>query len=211
MSLDPAPHLNAVTRCVAGGDREGEPIHDVTLTRAYPFSRAELWAALTTPAQLAQWFLPVRGALELGDRYQLEGNAGGDIVACEPDRRFELSWEFGNDVSWVGVEVEDDGTGTRLTLTHTSRPTPQWTEYGPGAVGVGWELALLALARHLAGEPKLDEEAFVASPEGRALITSSSEGWGQASLASGTDAAEAEAAARNTTAFYTGVSVDTDG
>ncbi len=210
MSLDPAPYLKALARHVTGGDRSGGPTHEVTLTRAYPFSRQELWAALTTPAQLAQWFLPVRGTLDLGGRYQLEGNAGGDIVTCEPLAALGLTWEFGDDVSWVDVALADAGAGTRLTLTHASRPSSHWTEYGPGAVGVGWELALLALARHLAGEPKLDEEAFVTSSEGRTLITGASEGWGQASLASGIDAAEAEAATRRTTAFYTGVSVDGD-
>ena len=50
----------------------------------------------------------------------------------------------------------------------------------------------------------LDEEEFAASPEGRRFVTDSSDGWGQASIASGTEAEEARAAARRTTAFYTG-------
>jgi len=209
MSFDPALPQDSVDRRVAAGHRHGERTLDVTLTRTFPVSRQRLWEVLTTPDRIAQWFLPVRGALTLGGRYQLEGNAGGDIVSCEPSARLGLTWEFGDDVSWVELALDDYSPGSRLTLTHASRPSSHWSEYGPGALGVGWELALLALSRHLAGEQRLDEDAFTTSAEGQALITRSSEGWGQASLAFGTDATKAQAATHRTTAFYTGVSVDT--
>ena len=98
---------------------------------------------------------------------------------------------------------------TDIRQPFASRAYSHWSEYGPGALGVGWELALLALSRDLAGEERLDEDAFTTSPEGQAPIARSSEGWGRTSLASGTDATEAQAATSRTTAFYTGVSVDT--
>ena len=50
--------------------------------------------------------------------------------------------------------------------------------------------------------------AFATSPNGKEFITGSSERWGQAAVAAGTDPADAEAAARRTTAFYTGESAE---
>lgn len=168
---------------------------------------ADLWDAVTNPERLPRWFLPVSGALAAGGRYQLEGNAGGVITACEPGSRFNLTWEFGEDVSWVEVRVLDDGAGrARLTLTHTALLSEHWNEYGPGATGVGWELGLLGLALHLADPdaPRPDEAAFAASAAGQAFIAGSSEGWERAAVAAGEDPGAARAAARRTTAFYTG-------
>ena len=81
-----------------------------------------------------------------------------------------------------------------------------WEQYGPGATGVGWEMALLGIALHVAqpDATKPDEAAFAASADGKALITGSSEGWEQAAVAAGEDPAAAHAAATRTTAFYTG-------
>ena len=83
---------------------------------------------------------------------------------------------------------------------------PHWDEYGPGATGVGWEMGLMGLALHLThpDAPMPDEVEFATSPEGRAYISGSSDGWAQASIAAGTDPDAATAAATNTTAFYTG-------
>ena len=120
-------------------------------------------------------------------------------------------WEFGEDVSWVEVRFSDGGAGrARLTLTHTALLSDHWGEYGPGAVGVGWELGLMGLAIHLSQptEPKPDEAAFATSPHGKALITGSSERWGQAAVEAGTEPDAARAAARRTTAFYTGESTE---
>ena len=100
-----------------------------------------------------------------------------------------------------------EGTlAARLELTHTALLSPHWDEYGPGATGVGWELALLGLALHITepDAPKLDEAEFTTSPEGTALMTGSSETWGEAAIAAGMDADAAHGAARRTTAFYTG-------
>ena len=54
----------------------------------------------------------------------------------------------------------------------------------------------------------MDEMAFAMSPQGRALIAGSSEGWEQAAMAAGADPEHARAAAQRTTAFYTGESVE---
>ena len=209
MGFDVESHLGAVERCVSSLERDGRSARAVTLARSYDTTLEDLWDAVTNRARIPRWFLPISGELELGGRYQLEGNAGGVITACERPSHLALTWEFGGDVSWVEVHLSDDGAGrARLTLTHTAHVSEHWGEYGPGAAGVGWELGLMGLAIYLArpAEPKLDEAAFSASPEGKAFITGSSEGWGQASIVFGTDAEAALAAASRTTAFYTGES-----
>ena len=84
-----------------------------------------------------------------------------------------------------------------------------WDTYGPGAVGVGWEMGLMGLALYLKSpnELKLDEAEFAVSPDGKAFIAGSSEAWGNAAVAGGTAPHDAHAAARRTTAFYTGESI----
>jgi uncharacterized protein YndB with AHSA1/START domain len=211
MSFDVESHLGAVERSVSSLERGGRPARAVTLGRSYNTTLEDLWDAVTNRERIPRWFLPISGELELGGRYQLEGNAGGVITACERPSHLALTWEFGGDVSWVEVHLSDDGAGrARLTLTHTAHLSEHWGEYGPGAAGVGWELGLIGLAIHLErpSESKLDEAAFFASPEGKRFITGSSEGWGQASIVFGTDAEAALAAARRTTAFYTGESAE---
>jgi len=211
MGFDVESHLGAVERSVSSMERDGRPARAVTLARSYDTTLDDLWDAVTNRERLPRWFLPISGELELGGRYQLEGNASGVITACERPSHLALTWEFGGDVSWVELHLSDDGAGSaRLTLTHTAHLSEHWGEYGPGAVGVGWELGVMALAIHVARptEPKLDEAAFSASPDGKRFVTGSSEGWGQAAIASGTDANAALAAARRTTAFYTGESAE---
>ena len=68
----------------------------------------------------------------------------------------------------------------------------------------------MGLAIHLTqpAEPKPDEAAFATSPDGKAFITGSSERWGQAAVAAGTEPDAARAAAKRTTAFYTGESTE---
>ena len=211
MAFDVERHLGAVQRLVTSLERDGRPARAVTLVRSYNTTVDDLWDALTNVERLPRWFLPITGELTLGGRYQLEGNAGGVITACERPSQLALTWEFGGDVSWVDVRLSRDGAGgARLTLTHTAHLSEHWEEYGPGAAGIGWELGLMGLATHLAhpSEPKPDEVAFSSSAEGKAFIADSSEGWAQASIEGGADADTALSAARRTTAFYTGESAE---
>ena len=211
MNFDVEGNLGALERSVSSLERDGQPARAVTLSRGYATTVEDLWDAVTDGERLARWFLPVSGELELGGRYQLEGNAGGVITACERGSHLALTWEFGEDLSWVEIEFSEDGAGrARLALTHIAQLSEHWDEYGPGAAGVGWELGLLGLALHLdqPDEPKPDEAAFAASPKGKAFIAGSSEAWGQAAVAAGTHPDAARAAARRTRAFYTGEPVD---
>lgn len=208
MSLDFEKHLSAVERSVSLLERDGKPAGTVTLCRSVSTTLDDLWDAVTNGERIGRWLLPISGELEPGGRYQLEGNAGGVITACERLSRVALTWEYAGDVSWVEVRCSGhDVRGARLELVHTALLSPHWDHYGPGAAGVGWELGLLGLALHVADPdaPRPDEAVFAASPEGKALITGSSEAWGQAAIDAGTEPAIARTAVRRTTAFYTGV------
>ena len=206
MEFDVEGNLVEVERSVAFLERDGQQASAVTLSRTYATTVDDLWDAVTNAERFPRWIAPVSGELELGGRYQMEGNAGGQITACERLSHFALTWEFGGDVSWVEVSVADEDTGARVSLTHTALLSPHWDTYGPGAVGVGWEMATLGLAFHIADPdaPRPDMEEFATSRDGRAFIAGSSDGWAQAAIAAGTDAGAAGASARRTTAFYTG-------
>jgi hypothetical protein len=151
--------------------------------------------------------MAVSGELRLGGHYQLERNAGGTIETCDPPTGFTATWEYGGEVSWIELSLTPEpGGGTRFSLEHIGRvDDTRWTEYGPGAVGVGWDLGVLGLARHLDGGETVKPEdgaAWMASDDGRRFITLSSEGWFAASVRSGDDEAAARAAADRTTAAY---------
>ncbi len=173
----------------------------------------DLWDAVTNAERIRRWFLPVSGRLEPGGRFQLEGNAGGTIMHCKPPAYLGLTWEFGGDVSWVEAHLCNDGAGrSRLAITHTALVSDHWRTFGPGAVGVGWEMGLLGMELHLSrpNEPRLDAATFHTTRDGRALILASSAAWGRAAEAAGTDPDIARAAAQRTAAFYTGDTVAPD-
>ena len=207
MNFDYKSHLAAVNRSVSMLERDGQPASAVILARSYQTPIDNLWDAVRNPERIPLWFMPISGDIKLGGRYQLEGNAGGIITACEPPSRLTLTWEFAGDVSWVEVTVSQQSTGlAHLTLTHTALISEHWYTYGPGATGVGWEMGFLGLALYLADPDfaKPDPTEFAFSPSGKAMLTGSSEQWGEASIDAGTEPDAARTAAMRTTAFYTG-------
>lgn len=208
MKIDIVQQIGAITREVRSQEQGGRTARVVVATRTFDTDIEDVWDAITSAERLPRWFAPVSGELRLGGRYQVQGNAGGEITTCEPPRRLAVTWEFGGGVSWLTVELaEDPGGGTRLELEHTAHVDEHWEKFGPGAVGVGWDLSLLGLAEHLARTPGFDAAAGMAwagTPEGREFMSGSSTAWGRASIASGTPAEAALAAAGRTTAFYTG-------
>jgi uncharacterized protein YndB with AHSA1/START domain len=211
MKIDIAATLGAVVREVASREYEGRMARVIVAARTYDTDIDDLWDALTSAERIPRWFLPISGDLRLGGRYQLEGNAGGDIIRCEPPRVLELTWACGGDPSWVTVTLaEDPKGGTRLNLEHIAHvPDEWWKQYGPGAVGVGWDGALMGLGRYLETGAANDAQTaavWMGSPEGRDFYRRASDAWCQASIAAGTDPEAARTAAAGTTAFYTGES-----
>jgi uncharacterized protein YndB with AHSA1/START domain len=189
-----------------------DDLKTLVMRRAYDAEIEDVWDAITDPERVARWFLPVSGDFRLGGRYQLEGNAGGEILRCEPPRLLRVSWIFGEpkegDFSEVEVRLSkgDDGK-TRFELEHSATvPDEMWRQFGPGAVGVGWDGMLVGLALHLRGGFASPEEraAWPESPEAKRFNAASSELWGNVYAAAGATPDEVEAAVRATTEFYTG-------
>lgn len=207
--IDVAQQVNAVQRQVGSRVIEAGQARSVIISQVYAAPAEDVWDACTNPERIPRWFLPVTGELRLGGRYQLQGNAGGTIERCDPPRSFTATWEFGGQTSWIEVLVAPEPDGrTRLRIEHLALADDErWAQFGPGAVGVGWDLILLGLARHLSAGPSLSPKegaAWAASAEGRQFMTLSSDRWRDASIAAGADPAGAHASAGRTLAFYTG-------
>jgi uncharacterized protein YndB with AHSA1/START domain len=207
MEIDVSRQIGAVDRKVRSSERDGTLMRTVVLSRVYGTTLDDLWDAVTNPERLPRWFSPVTGEFRLGGRYRIEGNAEGEITRCEPPRHLSLTWEFGGNVSWVDVQLAEAEDGARLELAHTAPEDEHWKQFGPGAAGVGWDLAFIGLAEHLTTSSTLDLEegaAWMASDEGKVFMRQSSARWGEADRAAGADEEEARGAADRTAAFYTG-------
>jgi len=196
-----------VAREVRTGSRDGKPTRIAIARRTYPTDQADLWEAVTNPERIPRWFLPVSGDLRVGGRYQTEGNAGGIVERCEEPESFAVTWEMPPMMSWLEVRLVPAGDGTVLELVHEAPVDPtMWDEYGPGAVGVGWDLALMGLGMHIESGAPVDPElafSFPASPEGDAFIRASATGWAEAAIADGDEPGPAREAAERTVRFYT--------
>lgn len=204
---DIVDQINQAHRQVGSRDVSGEEARTVLLRRAYDADIADVWDACTSAERIQRWFLPVTGELRLGGHYQLEGNAGGEILQCEAPRLLRVSWVMGEapGFSEVTVRLSEQDERTVLELEHAAVVPPgMWDQFGPGAVGVGWDLALLGFVRYLAGDFVTPEQAaeFAESDEVRAGMIRSSEAWGEAYAASGAPQDVAAAAVAATTAFY---------
>ena len=209
MAFDIQDHMARMDRQVGSGMRDGQETAIVKAGRTYATDALDLWNALTTPARLERWFLPISGDLRQGGRYQFQGNAGGTIQECVEPERLKVTWEFGGGVSWLTVRLVPLADGTRLELEHEALPMPGFSDvYGPGAVGVGWDGGFLGMAIHLAdpgaGKPPEADAQWPMSPEGKAFYGAAAAAWGRADAAAGTPEAEAMQRAETTRKFYTG-------
>ena len=193
-------------------ESEGRAARAVVTRRPYPAPVEDVWDAIVTPERLERWFLPVSGELREGGRYQLEGNAGGVINRCEAPTLLAVTWEMQDGIGWVNVKLDArDESGCVMTLEHITHEGPGfltfWEQFGPGALGVGWDIGLRGLADHLRGEgdPLIGDEAvWVASDDGQGFLRIACDGWVTAEVEFGTDAAQAQQAGARTFAFYTG-------
>jgi uncharacterized protein YndB with AHSA1/START domain len=116
----------------------------------------KVWAALTDPAQLAQWLAPGEMELALGGRVYLaftdgDGVIDGRVTAIAPLRLLEFTWtDKGDDFGFVRWELVADDGGTRLILTHTVPEAAR--AFGLPALA-GWHSLLDQLAALLDGQP----------------------------------------------------------
>lgn len=131
------------------GERRG-----VRFERRYAAGPAEVWSALTEPERMARWLAEGELDLRVGGAYTLrfsdaEGqSAQGKVLAVEPERLLEITWEYPGEPNTVlRLELTPDGDGTLLVLDHSGLPA----EAAPG-YGGGWHAHLDALDAHLGQE-----------------------------------------------------------
>lgn len=211
MTIDPLATAGLVTREVGSSFRDGVATRIVVARRTYATDRSDLWDAVTNPERLPRWFLPVSGDLHPGGYYQVEGNAAGTVEQCDPPEFFATTWELVARVSWLRVTLTPAAQGTTLEVLHEApMEAPEdrefWAQYGPGAVGIGWDLGLLSLGSHLdtgeSVEPMYSDE-WAVTPPGTEFVQRAATGWAQAAMADGDDPVAAREAAERTVNFYT--------
>ncbi|WP_165949152.1 SRPBCC family protein [Kribbella turkmenica] len=191
--IDILEHINAVRREVS---RTGETA-TVVMRRTYRAEPEELWDALTNPERMRRWFWPVSGDFTVGGTYQLENNAGGEILECEPPKRFKVS--FGGPTSLLELRLQPGAdASTELELEHTMSEPPAPGGSGALWVGPGWDGGLLGLALYVDGELPEDTNPveMAESPEVLRFNEQAVRAWIETVRASGTTTEEdlAEAA-----------------
>ncbi|WP_051298589.1 SRPBCC family protein [Arthrobacter castelli] len=156
--------LTAVHRQVAREAQDGDEIVRVTMRRRYSTDAPDLWAALTEPERIARWFMPVSGDLREGGSFQLEGNADGEILRCDPPSQLRTTFGGAESVLTLTLTPGDDGQ-TELRLDHTVPLAMAQNVAGALFVGPGWDGAFLGLCLYVAGEAEGDPREVAESPE----------------------------------------------
>jgi uncharacterized protein YndB with AHSA1/START domain len=91
-----------------------------------PATREEVWAALTDPNRLEDWFandvrLDLRPGGEATFRWRNGEARTATVTDVEPEERLAFEWADEGEVEFT---LEDDAGGTRLTVVETS---PAWS------------------------------------------------------------------------------------
>jgi len=144
MIIDIAEQIGATSREVSRQHTESGETVAVTLQRRYLADPADVWEAITDPERVRRWFMPLTGDLREGGNFQLEGNASGDILKCEPPRHLMVT--FGGASSIVDVQLSGESQQTLLKLTHSVPIELAGSGAGALYVGPGWDGALMGIA-----------------------------------------------------------------
>jgi uncharacterized protein YndB with AHSA1/START domain len=206
--IDATHQINAVRRQVGSRTLEAGEGRTLTISQAYDAPIDDVWDACTNADRIPRWLMPVTGDLRLGGHYQLVGNAGGTVTSCDPPNAFAATWEYGEEISWIEVRLtRESAERTRLEIEHIADVgNEKWAEFGPGAMGVGWDMMVLGLALHLSSGAANDPEesmAWAMSEDGAKFMMQSNDVWRDANIDAGADRAAAEEAAARTIAAYT--------
>ncbi|MEO8510036.1 MAG: SRPBCC family protein [Chloroflexota bacterium] len=193
--IDTINQIAAIHREVAKKGTDDGEVVSVLLRREYNAEVDDVWHALTDPARVQRWFMPVSGDLREGGDFQLEGNAGGKILRCDPPRLLRTT--FGGDTSLVELRLTPAGDGrTALELEHNVPLVFAGSGAGALYVGPGWDGAFLGLGLFLDGEVIDDPVAAASSPEAQQFSRQSIDAWTTVIETSGTAAEDEISAAR---------------
>ena len=124
----------------------------VVFHRRYHASVDKVWAALTTPERLADWFAVADVDLRVGGTIRFDWNgmhqADVRITVCDPPRSLAWIWTIGGHDTLVRFDLAPEADGCQLTLTHSGLSPRS----GPGAgVRAGWHAHLEGLPDALQG------------------------------------------------------------
>lgn len=210
IEIDVDHQINAVQRDLGTRQIDTGKAHVVTVRQSYDTDPEDLWDAVTNIERIPRWFLPISGDLKVGGSYQLEGQAGGTVLTCDPPKNFTATWEYGGNVSWIDVSVSGEGPDRAGLLLEHIIPTDDdeiWREFGPGAVGMGWDSMMLGLALHLSTGEAIDPsfgQEWLGTEDGRRFLTLSGEEWYATNVAFGVESAAARAMADKCLKAYLG-------
>lgn len=203
--IDIVNQLNAIRREAGGRPSEDGELAAVVLRREYGAPADDVWDAITDPDRVRRWFTKLGGELREGGNFQLEGNAGGDIVRCE--RPSLLRVTFGGPASIVELRLTAlDGGRTELVLEHTVPLAAVGTRAGALYVGPGWDGAFMGLDLYLGGHvtEDFDPAAAAGSLEAQEFSQGSIQAWTALLRESGyASAEEIDAAYKVATGQYT--------
>jgi uncharacterized protein YndB with AHSA1/START domain len=149
--------LTTVQRSMGNREIAEGSARTAVLRRRYDAPIDDVWNAITTPDRVDRFFLPLSGELRAGGSFALQGQASGEILACDAPHLLRLQWTPPGDRGYsdqVEVRLTADGPdATWLELEHASvadvfRNDPDTGCYG---VGTGWEGPLHYLGEYLRG------------------------------------------------------------
>jgi uncharacterized protein YndB with AHSA1/START domain len=209
VDIDVDRQIKAVQRDIGNRTIDSGEAHVITVSQSYNTDPADLWDAVTNADRIPRWFLPISGDLTVGGSYQLEGHANGTVLTCDPPKNFTATWEYGGNVSWIDVSIGGEVSGrSRLVLEHIVPVDDEmWREFGPGAVGMGWDSMFLGLALHLATGEAIDTsfaQQWTGTDDGRRFLTLCADEWCAANVARGEGPATARALADRCLGAYLG-------
>jgi uncharacterized protein YndB with AHSA1/START domain len=156
--MNPSPN-GAIERTPDGGI--------IRFDRSLAFPIEEVWAAITEPARLADWWPPFAAEITVDLR------EGGKIIFARPDTDFPtleftivslqaptlLEHTHTSPGSWMRYELESTADGTRLLATYFIPDLDMAIERGDL---VGLHHSLDRLAPALSGHPVAwDDDAFI--------------------------------------------------
>ena len=138
---------------------------EVVFHRHYKASPDRVWAALTTPERLADWFAEAKVDLRVGGTLSLDwggtNQADMRITVCDPPKTFAWVWHLGGRDTLVQFDLTPEAGGCALTLTHSGITSAS------GGVRRGWHAHLEAIPDALEGRAtpwaiKTDREDAIA-------------------------------------------------
>jgi uncharacterized protein YndB with AHSA1/START domain len=114
-----------------------------------PHSPAKVWRALTDPALLAEWLLPVvQGALEPGAAFTFktqpypgwDGTVNCRVIEIDEHKKLSYTWVVGNMEidTVVTFTLAPTASGTRLSLVQSGFRPDQKQNFG--GARYGWKL-----------------------------------------------------------------------